>query len=344
MSAAMSCIALARQKVMSISDASGVAEARRAIAQLGSTAQFDEATSGELALAVTEAGTNIFKHAREGNLVARILERGGSHGIEVIAIDKGPGIANIANSMRDGHSTAGSPGSGLGALQRRTSALQVWSRPGAGTIVRFEVWPKSAARSGAALASGVISKEKAGEPICGDGWSVSQGRGRLVVFVVDGLGHGPAAADASRAALETVKKNLDRDAPHIIDAVHGALRPTRGAAAAVALLQPESELCSFCGIGNIAASIRSGGASRSMVSHNGILGHSVRKVQEFQYPFPKGSLLVMHSDGIATRWDLAAYPGLEAQHPAMVSAALFRDHSRDRDDLTVLALRNEGRA
>jgi hypothetical protein len=66
----------------------------------------------------------------------------------------------------------------------------------------------------------------------------------------------------------------------------------------------------------------------------------VRKIQEFQYPFPKGSLLIMHSDGIATHWDLASYPGIEARHPAFVSAALFRDHSRGRDDLTVLALRN----
>jgi hypothetical protein len=164
-----------------------------------------------------------------------------------------------------------------------------------------------------------------------------------VVFVVDGLGHGPDAAAASRAALEAVQKNLHRDAPNLMEAVHGALRPTRGAAAAVALLQPESELCSFCGIGNIAASIRSAGASRSMVSHNGILGHQVRKMQEFQYPFPKGALLIMHSDGIATHWDLAAYPGIESRHPALVSAALFRDHSRLRDDLTVLALRNEGR-
>jgi len=339
----MSDIALARQKVVGIADVSGVAEARRAVAQLGSTAQFDERTSGELALAVTEAGTNIHKHAREGSIVARVLERDGAYGVEVMAIDKGPGIANIAASMRDGHSTSGTPGSGLGALQRITSDLQVWSRPGAGTLLRFEVWPSSAPPAGAALVKGVISQEKSGEPICGDGWSVSQGRGQVVVFVVDGLGHGPDAAAASRAALEAVQKNLHRDGPNLMQAVHGALRPTRGAAAAVALLQPESELCSFCGIGNIAASIRSAGASRSMVSHNGILGHQVRKMQAFEYPFPKGALLIMHSDGIATHWDLGAYPGIESRHPSLVSAALFRDHSRQRDDLTVLALRNEGR-
>ena len=337
----MSGMARARQRVIGISDKSGVAEARRSVAELAAWADLDEETAGELALAVTEAGSNIFKHARGGAVVARILERGEARGVEVIAIDKGPGMANIAASMRDGHSTAGTPGGGLGALRRMTSGLEVWSRPGAGTLMRFEIWPKAAAAAAPELVAGVITQEKAGEPVCGDGWTVVQGRGRLVVFVVDGLGHGPDAAKASRAAIDAVEKNAQREAPDIIDAVHNALRSTRGAAGAVALLQPESELCVFCGIGNISASIRSPGSNRSMVSHNGTLGHQVRKIQEFQYPFPKGSLLVMHSDGIATQWDLAAYPGIESRHPALVSAALYRDFNRGRDDLTVLTLRNE---
>ena len=336
----MSDVTRARQRVTGISDVSGVAEARRNVAELSRLAQFDADAAGELALAVTEAGTNVFKHARSGSIVARVIERAGVLGIEVLAIDKGPGMANIAASMRDGHSTTGTPGGGLGALQRMTSGLELWSRPGAGTLLRFEVWPKSAPLAApAGLASGVICAAKAGEPISGDGWAVSQGRGKVVVFVVDGLGHGPEAATAAREAIATVERVAHQAAADIMDAVHRALRPTRGAAAAVALLQPESELCVFCGSGNIAGSIRGGGSTRSMVSHNGTLGHQVRKIQEFQYPFPKGSLLLMHSDGIGTHWDLAGYPGLEARHPAFVAAALYRDYFRGRDDATVVALR-----
>jgi anti-sigma regulatory factor (Ser/Thr protein kinase) len=331
--------ALARQRVLPISDMSGVADARRGVAALAASLGFDPTTAGELALAVTEAATNIAKHAREGAIVARVLPRGETGGIEVLAIDKGPGM-DVAASMRDGHSTSGTSGSGLGALKRVASGLEIWSRPGAGTLLRFEVWPKGAAPNGAALRDGVICAEKSGEDVCGDGWAVLQGRGRLIVLVVDGLGHGFEAAAAARAAIEAVQSKSHLNAPDLMDAVHGALRPTRGAAAAIAMLQPESELCVFCGIGNISASIRSAGASRSMVSHNGTLGHQVRKIQDFQYPFPKGSLLVMHSDGMATHWDLAAYPGLEGRHPSLVAAALFRDHSRKRDDLTVLTLRN----
>jgi anti-sigma regulatory factor (Ser/Thr protein kinase) len=332
--------ALSRQLALPVSDASGVANARRSVAALAASLRLDETAAGELALAVTEAASNIVKHAREGTILARILERGGASGIEVLAVDKGPGMDNVAAAMRDGHSTAGTPGSGLGALKRVGSGFEVWSRPGSGTILRFEVWPKSGAPAHAAASAGVVCVEKPGEEVCGDSWALLHGRGRLVAFVVDGLGHGPEAAEAARAAIDAVQKNAQRDAPDLMDAVHGALRPTRGAAAAVAMLQPESELCAFCGVGNISASIRVPGSSRSMVSHNGTLGHQVRKIQEFQYPFPKGSLLVMHSDGLATHWDLGTYPGIETRHPSIVAAALYRDHSRKRDDLTVLALRN----
>ena len=330
----------ARQRIIGISDTTGVAEARRGAAELSQVLDFDEEAAGELALAVTEAGTNVFKHAGSGWIAARIIERAGIRGVEVLAIDKGPGIANFAASMRDGHSTSGTPGHGLGALQRMTSGFEVWSRPGAGTLLRFEVWPEPNAAAPAALAAGIMFAQKKGEPVCGDGWAVLQARAGLLVFVVDGLGHGLEAANAARIAVEAVQKNAQRDPPEIMDFVHAALRATRGAAAALALLQSESERCSFCGIGNIGASIRTPAGTRNMVSHNGTLGHQVRKIQEFQYPFPRGALLIMHSDGINTRWDLATYPGIDARHPALISAALFRDHDRGRDDVTVLALRN----
>lgn len=322
-----------------ISEGSGASDARRVAAGFASALGFDETAAGELALAVTETATNVAKHAMRGSLVLRAIELGGAHGVEVLALDKGPGIANIAASLRDGYSTAGTQGSGLGSLARMTTGFELWSRAGQGTIVRFEVWPKSAGTV-AGIVPGVVCEPKAGETASGDGWTVVQGRGSTIVCLVDGLGHGPDAAEAARAAIETVTQKPHLGASDLMDAMHGALRPTRGAAAALAYLQPESELCVYCGIGNISAVIRESGKSRNLVSHNGTLGHQVRKIQEFQYPFPKGALFVAHSDGIATHWDLAAYPGIEMRHPAFIAAALYRDHSRGRDDLTAFALRN----
>jgi len=188
--------------------------------------------------------------------------------------------------------------------------------------------------------TGVVCKAKAGETACGDGWVVLEKENRIVVFIGDGLGHGPEAADAIRAAIDVVEKYPDLDASGLMDIMHGALRSTRGAAGAVAVLKPESQECDFCGVGNISAVIRVAGKGHSMVSNNGTLGHHIRKLQPYQYSFPPNALFIAHSDGIATHWDLATYPGLEGRHPAVIAATLFRDHSRGRDDATVLALRH----
>lgn len=328
--------------LVAIDDASGVAEARHRAANVARSAHLDETAAGELAIAVTEAAGNIVKHAGQGSLLLRALDGGDRTGVEAIALDRGPGMANIAESMRDGHSTAGSPGTGLGSLQRMTTRFELWSAPGKGTIARFEVWPKAlGAPAKGRWSAGAVCVPKPGEDVCGDDWLVVERSGRLMLFVADGLGHGPAAASASRAGVAAARKHAAMKSHEIMEEVHAALRPTRGAAAAVALVQPEKGVCNYCGIGNISACIRNGGLNRSMVSHNGILGHQVRKIHDFQYPFPAGGLLIAHSDGIGTHWDLAGYPGLEMRHPALVAAALYRDHCRGRDDATVVAVRME---
>jgi len=265
-------------------------------------------------------------------------------GVEALAFDHGPGMRSVADSMRDGHSTGGTPGTGLGALRRMTSNLDIWSQPGTGTLLRFEVWPKGTPVTPAmSFVTGAVCLPKPGESECGDAWSVAQRGADLVVLLVDGLGHGPSAADAARAAVVAASGTSSLDPAQVIDTVHGALRPTRGAAGAAIVLQPDRGRCMFCGIGNIAASVQRNGTARSMVSHAGILGHQVRKIQGFEYPLAPGALLVAHSDGIATRWDLSAYPGLESRHPSLVAAALYRDHSRGRDDVTVVGVRVEQR-
>ena len=95
----------------------------------------------------------------------------------------------------------------------------------------------------------------------------------------------------------------------------------------------------FAGIGNVNAIVHDGTARRALVSHNGIVGHNMRKVQEFTAPFPPGALCVLTSDGIQTQWDLCDYPGLHARAPALVAAILMRDFIRRRDDAMVLVAR-----
>ena len=76
-----------------------------------------------------------------------------------------------------------------------------------------------------------------------------------------------------------------------------------------------------------------------MVSHNGTVGYIMRKVQSIDYPWTDDSLLLMHSDGLATHWNLGRYPGLCQREPSLIAGVLYRDHKRGRDDVTVVVAR-----
>jgi anti-sigma regulatory factor (Ser/Thr protein kinase) len=332
--------------MIAVDDPSGIGEARRHATALAGRLGFDSTALGKLSIAVTEIASNIVKHARHGKLLIRVIAANDVAGLEVTSLDQGPGIVDVRESLRDGYSTAGSPGTGLGAMSRLGTDFQLYSQVGRGTVARFESWSRATARGAPAplreaLPLGAICSPMPGETACGDRWALVAAGGRRALFVVDGLGHGPEAAIAADAAVAVVQQATHLDAGDLMRAVHEALRPTRGAAAAVAVLEAGGETCTFCGIGNIAFRIRAGARCRNMVSHNGILGHQVRKFQEFSYPFPRGALCIAHSDGIGPRWDLNHYPGLSARHPSLVAGVLFRDYRRSRDDATVVVVRNE---
>jgi anti-sigma regulatory factor (Ser/Thr protein kinase) len=325
-----------------IEDQSQVGNARRGAMELATLLGFDAEQAGKVGIAATECASNILKHAQRGRVLVQPLHSDGVDGLEILALDKGPGIADVAASLRDGHSTRGTLGGGLGALSRLTENFEIFTQPGKGTAVRLELWARYAARRPRAIEYGGVCIPKSGEPVCGDGWAVEHWRDQVTVLVADGLGHGLSAHEAARAATDTLRKH-PQDAPAaILEASHGALARTRGAALAVAQLIASGGRGTFAGVGNIVCRVEGTSANRHLVSHNGTVGHTMRKVQEFSFPWPAGALLILHSDGLGTHWDLAAYPGLSTRHPALISAVLYRDYDRGRDDATVVVLRNRG--
>jgi anti-sigma regulatory factor (Ser/Thr protein kinase) len=325
-----------QQVAVRLDDTSQVAEARRVAVGLSRGHGLGEELTARLALAVTELATNVLKHATRGQMLMRLLEDATS--IELLCIDKGPGIANVGESLRDGQSTAGSLGLGLGTLERASTELDIYSHRGNGTIVRCIIGAKPVPAG--AFTLGALCLPRQGEIACGDAWLLLPGTTRHLVLVVDGLGHGPDAARAAQAAVTALQAAPDGPLEQLMAMLHESLRPTRGAAASLAAWTPDRQTLQYCGVGNIVAMIRADGRTRHLVSHNGTLGHQVRKMQAFDMPFPRGALLFMHSDGINTHWKLEDYPGLEARHPALMAAMLYRDHDRVRDDRTVVVVRN----
>jgi anti-sigma regulatory factor (Ser/Thr protein kinase) len=305
---------------------------------------FDDTTSGKAALVVTEMASNLVKHGGGGSLLLSPLEQAGNAGLEILALDKGPGMADLATCRRDGYSTVGSAGTGFGAITRSADYLTVYTVPRnagslPGTAALARLWARPTCRLAGGFEFGVVWLPKPAEPVCGDGWALHEERDRILVMVADGLGHGAMAAAAAREAVRVLREHCHLDPVQMIHTIHAALRSTRGVAIAVAAINLPARTLHFAGVGNISGTILSGVTSRSMVSHNGTVGHEMRKVQEFSYPFPARALLIMHSDGLSAHWQLEQYPGLALREPALIAGILYRDHQRGRDDVTVLALR-----
>lgn len=327
-----------------VGDLSRVGEARRAADACARNCGLDEDRRSVLGIVVTELATNLAKHARDGYVLLRGVA-GGRPGVEVLAVDCGPGMANLAQMFTDGYSTSGTAGQGLGAIRRQANEIDVWSVPGQGTILVARVLALPEGSRGSAspaplLDVGAVCIPVDGESACGDGWCVVQTPTRAMVLLVDGLGHGPNAAQAADVAIETFRTVTERPPVEVVGVMHEALRATRGAAVAVAEVRrgDGGVTVDFCAVGNTSSAIVGAGKPRSLATMNGTAGLQVGKLQGFTQEWPAGAVLVMHTDGITTRWRLDAQPGIQRHDPAIIAALLQRDFTRPRDDATVLVL------
>ncbi len=327
-----------QQYFYTVTEQSQVGEARRRISGLTERLGFDETAREKVAIVVTELATNLIKHGGGGELVMRPLVTAGQTGIELLALDQGPGMANIAECLRDGYSTTGSLGQGLGSIQRQSTDFQLYTVPGMGTVLLAELWPRVAPTVTASpFFWGAIDRPKPGEEVSGDGWLCHTTASRCTLLLSDGLGHGPLAAAATEQAIQTFQAAPARTALAHVESIHGALQSTRGAAVAVA--EVVGEQVNFVGLGNISGRICNATTARHLLSQHGIAGHQARKIQPFTQEWSKGSLLILHSDGLTTRWNLEAYPGLVHRHPSLIAGVLYRDFARKTDDATVVVVK-----
>ncbi len=329
---------------VTIDEPTKVGEARRRALTLASRLDFDETSQGKVAIVVSEAASNLIKHAGGGELVFQECGWGESGSwLEVLALDRGPGMGDVGRCLSDGYSTAGSLGHGLGSITRLSDGYGIYSHPGRGTVlwVRLDANPRSRAMANGRPKLGAVNLPAPGEDACGDDWTLIHRDGQRILLVVNGLGHGPAAAAAAAAAVNIVQAHPAAEPVELIEAAHAALRSTRGAALAIARIDPARDQLRYAGVGNISGVLVNSrnGRTTSMVSHAGIVGHGIRKIQSFDYPWSEGSLIIMHSDGLATRWDLASYPGIIRSEPGILAGILYRDHQRGRDDVTVVVAR-----
>jgi len=319
-----------------VEDESQVGHARRVVQQLAEETGFDAADAGRAALVATELTSNLLKHAGHGALHLRMVPgRGGVRGIEILAIDRGPGF-NLADCLADGYSTGASNGIGMGAVARQAQVFDVYADAG-GAVMLARLYPRGTPDT-TDLRFGATQFSLHDDPACGDAWELAFDGQRIAALLLDGLGHGPDAARAARAGTEAFARNPFAAPAVTMADMHQAMSGTRGGAGGMAQYDGHSSTLRFVGIGNIAARIVAAGASRGLASHPGIIGVQFRKAHTFEYAQTGGQLLIMHSDGLQSRWRMEDYPGLWQRHPAVITALLHRDFCRGNDDVTVLAV------
>ena len=329
-------------RFIAVHENTDVAAARRAASSIAVKAGFDEHDTARVAVIATEAASNLLKHAKGGDLILRDVSSPAAPRLEILAVDRGKGMSNPSRCFEDGYSTAGSPGTGLGAIARASQLFELYSALGSGTVLLSvsNAAQSLTRRAATEMAIGAINSPYPGEEVSGDVWTYSSQQGKTRILLADGLGHGILASDASRAALPCVDDPRNIQPLDVIEDANIRLKPTRGAAVGVAEVDFEMKTLLFAGMGNIvAAIIAPSEVKQQLISMNGTVGHETNKARQFEYPFELGSLLIMHSDGLSTHWGFDKYPGLFQKHPSVIAGVLFRDFRRTRDDATVVVAR-----
>ncbi|MET7932572.1 SpoIIE family protein phosphatase [Streptomyces sp. NPDC005322] len=287
------------------------------------------------AVIASELATNLDKHASDGTLYIQPAPLG--EGVEILAVDRGPGMAELEQCLADGFTTSGTLGMGLGTVNRMATHFAIRSGTGAGTVVCARL-ASPGERLTAAQGVGSVCLPMEGEDECGDARAIAETDDTRTAAVVDGLGHGGQAAEAARTALRTFHADPGRPLPDTLTRMNRALRHTRGAA--VGLLRLHPDRADYCGIGNIRVlALSAQGVEHRMTGQPGVVGWSMPVPRVHSFSLASGVTAVLHSDGIDASWAHEPSPFLLRLPPPLLSAALAHGHRRVRDDATVLAAR-----
>ncbi len=326
---------------LEITESSQVGEALRKIVTLAHTQGFSEKQEDRLKLICTELATNLLKHtSRGGRLIAQGLTTANDVGIEIIAVDSGPGM-DTKECLTDGFSSTGTLGTGLGAIKRNSDSFNIYSQIGSGATVTIRIWNSRATVESDHKQAG-LTVPKQGELVSGDKWCIVESGGLVNCMLVDGLGHGIEAAEAAALAVKRFKENVPKAPSMVLEAMHRSLRGSRGAVGAVAQIDVVNSKLHFCGLGNISALVADENARHHVTSLNGTLGYEARRIQEFSHPWRANSVLLMHSDGLSSKTFEDIYT-IQNQPAPIIASWLYQTYTKGTDDSTIVVCkgRNE---
>lgn len=323
--------------VFNASDRSYFAILKKEIHAIAVSGNFGEKKLGMIDIVIAEIVSNLSKHADEGKVMVKLIEENGINGLEIIAIDNGPGMTDVKRMMPDGVSTKNTLGQGLGSIKRQTDFFQIYSMKDWGTILLARIYNEIPAPKNIKFDIKSILLPKPGETECGDGFYSIITKDHVKLFLGDGLGHGPDAAKAVMTAGDSFLKCTENSPEEIIKHINVAVKKTRGLVGTVVVFNIKEKNWKICGVGNISTKIISPDQTKNYIGYNGIIGLNLsNNLHSQEINYDPGQHLVMVSDGLKSRWDLFKHPTIFRYDLSMISATLYKDFARNSDDMSVV--------
>lgn len=292
------------------------------------------------ALVATELGRNHLRHARAGRIAVRAVRRGPHSGLEIVAVDRGPGLADVATAIDASPRAAGTLGVGVGSVRRLSSEVDFDVRLGEGTHVRARLFDEAAPRR---REVGIYGRPHEEERVSGDHARVHRSDDVLVLAVCDGLGHGPLAREASLAAMAVFDEQADQPPSRILEECHGRLGATRGVVMAVCRAAEDTGTLETSSVGNIDVQVCAPRAARRIGGSSAVVGGRrvtvPIRVRTERVPFTAGELVIMTTDGISSKLSVQDDFALIRSHPIVVAQRIMERFARKNDDALVLVAR-----
>jgi anti-sigma regulatory factor (Ser/Thr protein kinase) len=319
-----------------------------------------------IATIVSELGSNVLKYARAGTLELRRVRHAGAAGVEIVASDAGPGIADVELALRDHYSSGRTLGLGLPGVRRMADAIEITPTAGGGTTVRVRKrlsgqsapWARSAAAHGAGRSAAAGARWRAaasvrarsGQSVAGDHALVIDRGDVALLAIVDATGHGSVAHAVAHTVVQRLEvvfaaaAEPDDVVAHLRE-LHDATVGTVGAAVGLAVLDSRSDGLRYLAVGNVRAAVV-GRHRFTGVSRDGVLGR--------RWPTPFVQDTRLHPDDLVLLWtdglpstlsaDLAAAHDdhgrpLVTRDVAVIADRLVAGFGKDHDDAACLVAR-----
>lgn len=326
-----------------VTKASDIVLAGKLTESLSTSMGFDELAVEEVTIVSKELASNIVNHADEGRLTINPIYDGDAVGVEITAEDRGPGISSIDQAVVDGASSTGSIGGGLGTVRRLMDEADIDSsgQGECGVRVTARRWRGSspATSSETGLDLGGATRPIPGYDRNGDAYLIEHGKDQILAGVIDGLGHGDEAHRASSAAERYVQTHASDSIDDLFAGVERACQSTRGVVMALTRFDSTSRTVEVGAVGNITIRFCQAETSERPISRRGVLGQGARSPRVETVDWQSQSVMVLHSDGVRSRWDCGELDFESGETASDVASDLLRELAKPDDDATVLVAR-----